>query len=347
MASIAILSNPESDGNKSRLERLRDYCAAHSDILHIEVERTEDVGLVLNRIAMAKPAVIVVNGGDGTVQSVLTELFGEGSPDRPLPPIAVLPSGKTNLIAKDLSSVGDPIRALERVLTLAREGVGDNIVSRQLISLDDGSGGRPVLGMFLAAGALTDILLFCRHKLYPLGLPNGIAHALTVIAGLASVITDWSSRFLPPKPRAIGLQVGEHRMRGRFQVLMVTTLRRLVLSGKAPAEREGTLQLLAIERRRRTALRTVYETLLGRLGKKPIKGVHLRMGDHIRIEDDQSGVIMDGEFFMAAPGKPIILRPTQSVRFLDLGRGARAPEAFADLSPLPTPRAGALLSDAR
>ena len=238
--------------------------------------------------------------------------------------------------------------ALDRVMDLARNGVGANIVSRQLISLDDGSG-RPALGMFLAAGALADILLFCRHKLYPLGIPNGLAHALTVVAGVISVVTDWSSRFLPPKPRAIRIQVGKHDMQGRFQVLMVTTLRRLVLSGKTPAEREGTLQLLAIERRRRTVLRAVYETLLGRMGRKPIPGLHLRMGDQIRIEDDTSGVIMDGELFVAAPGKPLVLKPTQSVRFLDLRQSARAAEPVAsEFTARPQHRqpAAALLSDA-
>lgn len=347
MALVAILSNPESDGNKSRLARLREFCADNRDILHIEVERTEDVGTALDRLAFARPEILVINGGDGTVQAVLTEMFAEGAPERPLLPIAVLPSGKTNLIAKDLGAVGDPIRALQRVVELAHEGVAGHIVSRQLIRLDSGDG-RPVLGMFLAAGALADILLFCRHKVYPLGLPNGLAHALTVGSGLISVLTDWSSRLLPPKPAEMGLTVGDSHMRGRFQVLMVTTLRRLVLTGTAPAEKEGTLQLLAIERRRMTAVRSVLATLFGRLGKTPIAGVHLKMGDHIRIDDDRANVIMDGEAFAPAPGKPIILTPTQQVRFVDLGLGIRMSDALgADRASLQQPAASHTAQAAR
>jgi hypothetical protein len=51
------------------------------------------------------------------------------------PPVAVLPNGKTNLIALDLGADGDPIAALERVLELARTDMVPHIVSRELISL--------------------------------------------------------------------------------------------------------------------------------------------------------------------------------------------------------------------
>lgn len=340
MVLVAILSNPESNGNKSRLDELRAFCADRTDVLHIETDSIDEIPHILDRIAFARPQVLAINGGDGTVQAVLTEMFGEGASNRPALPIAVLPSGKTNLIAKDLGSVGDPIRALRRLIELAGNGLQEHIVRRQLISLDSGEG-RPTLGMFLAAGALADILLFCRHKLYPLGMPNWLAHVLTVVCGLIGVLTDWSSRFLPPKPQVMTLTVGNHQMRGRFQVLMVTTLRKLVLTGTAPQEKEGTLQLLAIERGRRTVLRSVISTISGRLGRQAIPGVHLRMGDRIVIDDDRANIIMDGESFAASPGRPIVLTPTQRVCFVDLGLGIQLPGTASDTdhrcAPAPTP----------
>ena len=36
--------------------------------------------------------------------------------------------------------------------------------------------------MFLGGAGLADTMLYCRDKIYPLGLPNGLAHALTAIA---------------------------------------------------------------------------------------------------------------------------------------------------------------------
>ncbi len=319
-----MLTNPESDGNRSDLTRVRDFCDGRPEIFHNEVRHPDEVADAVAQALALRPQVLVINGGDGTVQSVLTRLLESDDPAS-LPPITVLPNGKTNLIAKDLSSTGDPVRALDRALELARTDFSGNIVSRQLIRLD--AGGQTVHGMFLAAGALEEVILFCRHKIYPLGLSNGVAHLLTLFLGLIAALTRWNSRFLPPQPAHVSVTVGDHPpLHGRFQVLMVTTLRRLVLTGKAPQEKEGMLQLLAVERRRRTSVMVVFATLIGKLGQWNIRGVHLKMGESIRIDDERTGVLMDGELFAPVPGKPIVLTPTRPLRFLDLGVGHGGPD---------------------
>src|SRR3546814_16618271 len=65
-------------------------------------------------MARVSPRIVVINGGDGTVQAALTELYSVGHFGGSPPPVAVLPNGKTNLIALDLGAEGDPIKALER-----------------------------------------------------------------------------------------------------------------------------------------------------------------------------------------------------------------------------------------
>jgi hypothetical protein len=157
MASVALLSNPRSTGNRSLLPRVREYCAAHPDIFHYEVEDVDQIEKAIRTMAMVGPRVVVINGGDGTVQAALTEIYSGdhfgGSP----PPVAVLPNGKTNLIALDLGAEGDPIKALERVLELVESGrLEDHVIERQLISLDSGGEARPVLGMFLGGAYLAD-----------------------------------------------------------------------------------------------------------------------------------------------------------------------------------------------
>ena len=83
--------------------------------------------------------MLAINGGDGTVQAALTELYNGHFGDDP-PPVAVLPSGKTNLIALDLGARGDPIEALERLIELARSDLTPYTVARELIALR-GDGG--------------------------------------------------------------------------------------------------------------------------------------------------------------------------------------------------------------
>jgi hypothetical protein len=321
MALVALLSNPRSTGNQSLLPRVRSFCAAHDDIFHYEVEHADQIGAALRTIARVKPKVLVINGGDGTVQATLTELHhGEHFGDAP-PPVAVLPNGKTNLIAHDLGAEGDPIVALERVLDLARTDMEPHIVQRELILLSDGDpAARPVLGMFLGGAVLADTMLYCRHKLYPF-LPTGVAHLLALVIGLISILFGRWVRFLPlaPKPLKVSvLRQGVHQ--GAFALLMVTTLQRLLFSGNMPGagQRIGAMQLLMIDPSVPALIRALVASIRGRLGRYRLAGVHLERGDEIRIEGDHSNVILDGELYEAHCGRPIVLKPTPPVPFLRL-----------------------------
>ena len=322
MALVALLSNPRSTGNQSMLPRVRSFCAQHEDIFHYEVEHVDQIGAALRSIARVKPKVLVVNGGDGTVQAALTELYHGGHFGSEPPPVAVLPNGKTNLIAHDLGADGDPIVALERVLELARTDLMPHIVSRELISLSDGTpAGRAVLGMFLGGAGLADTMLYCRHKIYPLGLPNWLAHALTLLLGLLAVLVGGRARFLPTPPRPIKISVFQQgELNGRFAFLMVTTLQRLLFSSNMPGAgpAAGSMQLLVIERSLPALLRALFAAVRGTLGRIRLTGVHLERGAEIRIEGNRSSVLLDGELFEADVDRPIVLRPTQPVPFLRL-----------------------------
>ncbi|HWH22088.1 MAG TPA: diacylglycerol kinase family protein [Allosphingosinicella sp.] len=321
MARVALLSNPRSTGNKALLPEVREFCARTKDIFHYEVEDVSQIGAALRTIARVKPKVLVINGGDGTVQATLTELnHGGHFGDRP-PPVAVLPNGKTNLIALDLGAEGDPLTTLKKVLEIANGDMEGHIVSRELISLTDGSaGGKVVLGMFLGGAGLADAMLYCRHKIYPLGLPNAFSHALAVLAAIASIILGIRAAFLPPTPEPVKISVRKHgQLQGRFAFLMVTTLERLLLGGHSPkAGTSGGLQLMVVERQALTLVRALIATVRGTLGTTRVSGVHLERGDEIRIEGEHSSVILDGELFEAHRGHPIVLKPSSPVPFLKL-----------------------------
>ena len=304
------------------LPRVRSFCAEHKDIFHYEVEHVDQIGQALKTIARVRPKVLVINGGDGTVQAALTELYHGGHFGANPPPVAVLPNGKTNLIAQDLGAVGDPMAALERVVELARTDMVPHIVSRELISLSDGSvGGKAVLGMFLGGAGLADTMLYCRHKIYPLGLPNGFSHLLTALATILSVFLGVKAAFLPSPPSPVKVSVlrsGQHQ--GRFTLLMVTTLERLLLNSHVPQEGEktGALQLIMVERSPMAVIRVIYGAVMGKLGRHKFSGVHLERGDEIRIEGEHSNVILDGELFQAKADRPIVLKTTAPVPFLKL-----------------------------
>ena len=60
------------------LPRIRSLCAQYPEIFHYEVEHVGEIGEALTSIARVKPRVLVLNGGDGTVQAALTGLQPKG-----------------------------------------------------------------------------------------------------------------------------------------------------------------------------------------------------------------------------------------------------------------------------
>lgn len=321
MVCVALLSNPKSTGNRAMLPRVRNYCANHPDIFHYEVEHADQIGRALQTIARVDPAVIVINGGDGTVQAALTELYQGEHFKGKVPPIAVLPNGKTNLIALDLGTYGDPLKALDRIVELAKNGLDQHVVARELISLSDGqAGSRPVLGMFLGGAGLADYILYCRHHIYPLGLSNGLSHFLTAMAVVFSLLLGIGGKYMPPRARPIQVSlIREGQLRGRFSLLIVTTLEKLLLGARAGSgDAVGSMKLMAVDQSLPALFRMLFASISGQLGKQKLTGIHLERGDMIRIEGDHSSVILDGELFEADAGRPIVLTSTAPVPFLRL-----------------------------
>lgn len=319
---IALLSNPKSTGNLAQLPRIRDYCAEHPDVFHYEVEHSSQIGEAMKSIARVRPRILAINGGDGTVQAALTELYNGGHFGATLPLVAVLPSGKTNLIALDLGSGGDPIAALERLIELARtDDLGPHTVARELIALRRrGTEDWPVIGMFLGGAGLADTMLYCRNKIYPLGLPNGIAHGITAIALLTRMILKVKSGLLPPKPTPLRVSLsgaGSH-INGRFALLAVTTLEKLLLSSNLGGKRPGVLKLLAVEERPWSIMRGLVASFAGKLGRNKLRGIHFEEAEEITIEGENSDVILDGETFRAELGSPINLRLARPMSFVKL-----------------------------
>ena len=319
-ARIALLSNPKSTGNVAQLPRVRAYCAEHPDIFHYEVERVEQIGEALRTIARIKPAMLVINGGDGTVQAALTELHNGGHFGETPPPVAVLPSGKTNLIALDLGSHGDPIAAFERLVELAQGDLASHLVPRELIALRHGDGsGKPVIGMFLGGAGLADTMLYCRNKIYPLGLPNGVSHVLAAFALLIRQLFGFKMAFLPPAPTPLSVSLRRGgQLTGRFTLLLVTTLEKLLVISDTGANPNGRLKLLAVEQRPFLLIRALAASLFGKLERSKLAGLHLQGSDEISIEGDASDVILDGETFRAEIGSPITLRSTLPLSFVRL-----------------------------
>jgi len=320
MNLVAILSNTKSTSNARFMPALRRFIAQRPGIFHVETRDVGEISQALGLFADARPAVIVINGGDGTIQATISALinerpFGDAAP----PPLAVLPSGKTNMIAWDLGMRRRPEKELARLYEIARAGaIGDYCMARPLIGMDLGAGAPPVYGMFFGAAGIVSGIQYCREKIFPRRIPNGVAHlyALGMLAGAALLLRADSPRSpVRTAPMRINLR-GGGIIDGQFFIVMATTLERILMGIRphAPAH-GGPIKFSCVEHRPMAVLRAVVAMAMGRYGKHGLSGMHVRSGDLIRVHTREA-VTLDGELFHAASDAPITLRGHEGLAFV-------------------------------
>lgn len=117
-----LIVNPHATSTN---ERRRDLLAhALAGEMSLKVAHTKSRGHAVNLAAAAAHSgvdVVVVHGGDGTVNEVVNGLMYRGiRPDTPL--LGIVPGGSTNVFARALGIDADPTLATEQILdALARQ----------------------------------------------------------------------------------------------------------------------------------------------------------------------------------------------------------------------------------
>ena len=94
-----------------------------------------------------------------------------------------------------------------------------------------------MIGMFLGGAGLADTMLYCRDKIYPLGLPNSFATCITAIALYRAAVpaSRRASCRRDAEPLDVSMQRKRQLITGRFSLLAVTTLEKLLLSTTSAA----------------------------------------------------------------------------------------------------------------
>lgn len=310
---VGILSNCASTRNAAEIASVRRVVERSAHVFHFEFENVADIPGALAMFAESGVALLVINGGDGTIQATLSSIIN----DRPFPtppPIAVLPGGKTNMIAADLGARGTPAKVLARLLASpARRARGT--VGRSLITLDTGDGNPPRVGMFFGTAGVLKGILWTRRQVHRAWLPVKLAHFLAIVRLVFSGITGFLARPLETRPQLLHAGDGR-RIRGRFSLVLATTLDRVLFRLRPFGQTgKGAIKFSAIESGGGPMRRALFALLTGRYDKGGIDGLHVGRFDSLVIEG-QEPVTLDGEIYDAVPGQPMRLGSTGAVDFI-------------------------------
>jgi len=117
-----LIVNPHATSTNSRRRDLLAHALAGE--LSLQVAHTENRGHAAHLAAAAADSgvdVVVVHGGDGTVNEVVNGLLHRGPDPERLPGLAVVPGGSTNVFARALGLPNDAVEATGALLDALRE----------------------------------------------------------------------------------------------------------------------------------------------------------------------------------------------------------------------------------
>ncbi len=314
---IGVLNNVRAGRNPRRSARVRTFLKSHPEIPHVETEDGEHVGEALALLANKEVDLLAVNGGDGTLQRVLTEILDTGRFAH-LPLIAPLRGGRTNVNALDIGSQRNPVLALDTLLHAVRNGgVAERLVDRSVLRVEI-AGAPPVhYGMCMGVG------LVCRaveltHRLFPEGRAQGVFGSAVVIGILISRLMAGSrGGILQPDTMQIRLN-GQPLQPENFLLVVATTLEHLFLKICPFWGREAAaVRFTAITGDAVRPLRALPGILYGRppASITPEVGYTSRNVNDIELRLD-CAIVLDGEMFAPEPDRVVRISPDRRVQFV-------------------------------
>lgn len=227
---IGLLSNPESGRNKRHFSSFRALSKSSPDLFHKEAVTPDEIRHVLSGFADLSVNLVVINGGDGTVQATLNALMNDRAFSI-LPRLAVLPAGTANMIAGDVGLGPYGPRTLEKLLAQNESFPSvPHLTSRGILRLKFPDERPPIYGMFFGAGAIYFGTQLGRQTKQSVGRLGEWGAGLILAKFLVALATG-SKKGLHPVPVGIsvdGIDCGTRE----FLVLFVTSLERLFLGMK-------------------------------------------------------------------------------------------------------------------
>jgi hypothetical protein len=271
------------------------------------LERFEQLGGFVERMAQDGVTDLFISSGDGTVQEILTQI-AERRQFVAAPRISLLPHGTTNLSANDIGFRSHSIDAQAAFLAhpAARE-----VCPRNTIRCANPGDHKVRHGMFVGTGAVATATLYCQRAFNAKGVRGQRAVAETLLTAVRKYLfsaPDPSDETRFDRPYPITVEAGGKRHAEGPQLLqMSTTLDRLAL-GMRPfwGGRQAPIRTTILPYPVPSILRWMLPVMYGGEKRRTPPGAVSFCSDSLTVSSETLFVI-DGEFFPAPKGEPLRL----------------------------------------
>lgn len=316
MSRLGIINNVQAGRTRARLSRVRELLARCDAAVHDVGDLPSIVNATQDLLA-EEIELIGVNGGDGTAQAVITELQRH---EGPLPELAILPGGTTNLTAHDLNGRLGIDAAVRALVNQSGKTTAERVrVARPLLEVR--VAGQPTeFGFFLGAGAILAGMRHFRDHVGSRGLRDELAAGLSLLRGLAGIAGRehaWSDHHTEAQV------AGRSDFAGTQNLVLATTLQRLLL-GLKPwwGQERAPVHLTALGHQPKSFLRVVPSILRGKSHHRATPANGYRSANvNSLVLNAAEGFALDGQIFTPEPGNAVSVRATPPHNFVCLGTG--------------------------
>jgi len=315
---IGVLVNPLSGGNRNGLATVRNTIAGYPRVVQSDVQTPQDVLNALLVFARKDVNLVVVSGGDGTVQAVLTALF-HNRPFEKFPLLTVLQSGTASMTARDVGFLGSPVKALQKLFRWAQTGDGKPSTVRRPV-LRVAAPGHPVrYGMFFGAAAIYQGIQYFHRNVNGRGFRGEVGPGLTILLCLWAMVQK-SKDFTASVPLTVKLDQDPSKQFDCL-VVLISTLERLLL-GMHPywGSENGSLHYTAVKAGPRHLLRALPSFFRGFSGYHgtPENGFYSHNANEIKL-NLASGFTLDGQLYTPEnQQEPTVVRDGGTATFLGI-----------------------------
>jgi len=132
---VGWLTNPRSYQNRRRgIQAMINREFADLPLRRYDVCDRKSMRASLQQLKREGVGLVIADGGDGTVQGVITEVWHAFAGTK-MPALAVIPGGRTNVISRDLNGAGDPRQMLRTIVQRYCEQRPQHLQQRRLIRI--------------------------------------------------------------------------------------------------------------------------------------------------------------------------------------------------------------------
>ena len=315
---IGVLINPLSGKNRQESTSISQIINEHPEVLQQKVQTPDDVLGALVDFGRRHVNLLVISGGDGTVQAVLTVLL-EIKPFVTQPQLIVLAGGTTNMIAGDAGVPGNQEKALRRLLQLGQNSVGSGTrIQRPILRLKV-PGHDVKHGMFFGAAGISQGIQYYQRNLHN-GSMGGFPGIFITLVRSLWVIVFQHRRCVVSARITVRLN-GQPPQTEDFMLMFVSTMDQLFL-GLRPfwGRGGGPLLFTAVRARARFLLQLLPFLARGRKRGKATEenGYYSNNVDQVELYTGES-IALDGEIYTPkSSDEPILLQCGGHVTFIRL-----------------------------